>query len=77
VSLPSGVGTVSSLTPATLSGAPHSSTLMCAVSAATTADQRRVIADRLTTFAPVPLNTGKAWASGPKWRRKTSWSRSV
>ena len=58
VSLPSGVGTVSSLSPAIVSGAPPSSALMCAVSAQTTASHRAVSACSATTFAPVPLNTG-------------------
>ena len=58
VSLPSNVGMVSSLTPPTFSGAPHSSTWMCAVDVQTTAAQRVVIACSATTFAPVPLKTG-------------------
>lgn len=66
VSLPSGVGTVSSLRPPTRSGAPPSSTLMWADSAQITAPQRSVIAWRETTLAPVPLKTGKASAVGPK-----------
>lgn len=69
MSLPSGVGTVSSLSPAIRSGAPPSSTLMCAVSAQITAPQRSVRAWRAVTFAPVPLKTGKASAYGPKWLR--------
>ncbi len=77
VSLPWGVGTVSSFRPPTFSGAPHSSTWMCADSAQITASQRSVIACSATTFAPVPLKTGYADASLPKCSRKTSWSRSV
>ena len=64
VSLPSGVGTVSSLSPPIRSGAPHSSTLMCALSAHTTAPHRSVTACSATTFAPVPLKTGNASAVG-------------
>ena len=54
---PSGVGTVSSLLPSSRSGAPHSSTFRCAVSAQITAWYGR--ASRLipSTFAAVPLNT--------------------
>ncbi len=77
VSLPSGVGTVSSFRPPTRSGAPHSSTLMCALSAQITAPQRSVTAWRATTLAPVPLNTGNASAVGPKWLRTTFWRLSV
>ena len=58
VSLPSGVGTVSSLIPPSASGAPHSSTLRCALSAQINACCGRSIAASPTTLAPVPLNTG-------------------
>lgn len=71
VSLPSGVGTASSLRPAIRSGAPPSSTWMWALLAQITAPQRSVIAWRAVTFAPVPLKTGKASAYGPKWLRTT------
>ena len=66
VSLPSSVGTVSSLMPATRSGAPPSSTLMWAVDAAITAPQRGSIDCSPTTLAPVPLNTGNASTPSPK-----------
>ena len=66
VSLPSGVFTVRSLRPATRSGAAFSSVWMCAVVVQTTAPQRGSIDCRLSTFAPVPLNTGKASACSPK-----------
>ena len=77
VSLPSGVGTVSSLRPPIRSGAPPSSTLMCADSAQITAPQRSVSAWSAVTFAPVPLKTGKASAVGPKWLCMIRWRCSV
>lgn len=52
------MGTVRIFTPPIRSGAPPSSVLMCADSAAITAPQRGSIACRATTFAPVPLNVG-------------------
>ncbi len=58
VSLPSGVSTVSSFRPPIFSGAPHSSTLMCALAVAMTEPQRSDMAVRATTLAPVPLKTG-------------------
>jgi hypothetical protein len=58
VSFPSGVGTASIFTPATFSGAPHSSTCAWAVAVQIAASQRSVIAASATTFAPVPLNRG-------------------
>ncbi len=58
VSLPSGVGTVSSLSPPTRSGAPFSSVLMWAVSAQMTAPHRGSIDCSDSTLAPVPLKTG-------------------
>ena len=55
VSLPSGVGTVTSLEPRKRSGAPHSSTSMWAPSAQTTASKGRSIDWSPTTLVPVPL----------------------
>ena len=77
VSLPPGAGTGRSLKPPTRSGAPHSSTLMWAVEAQTTAPQRGTTEERPTTLAPVPLKTGYASACSPKFARTTSASRSV
>ena len=77
VSLPSGVGTVSSLSPETRSGAAFSSVWMCAVEVATTAPQRGSTLVSAVTFAPVPLNTGKASACSPKCCRMTSCRRAV
>ena len=77
VSLPSGVGTVSSLIPPMISGAPHSSTFRCALSAQITPCHGRSIERRPTTFAPVPLKTGKATASSPKCARTAVCSRAV
>lgn len=77
MSLPSGVGTVSSLRPPIRSGAPPSSTLMWADSAQITAPHRSVSAWSAVTLAPVPLNTGKASAVGPKWLCMTRWRWSV
>ncbi|KRB75172.1 hypothetical protein ASE03_14150 [Kitasatospora sp. Root187] len=68
---------MSSLSPAIFSGAPHSSTLMWADSAAITAPQRGSRACRATTLAPVPLKTGYASARSPKCLRNTSWRCSV
>jgi hypothetical protein len=42
-----------------------------------TASQRRVIACSATTFAPVPLKTGKASACDPKWSLTASASLAV
>ncbi len=56
-SLPCSVATVRSLTPAKRSGAPHSSTFRCAVSAQITASCGLVSASSERTFAPVPLKT--------------------
>jgi hypothetical protein len=58
VSLPSGAGTGISFSPATRSGAPHPSTLMCADCGQTTAPHRSHIACSPTTLAPLPLKTG-------------------
>ena len=77
VSFPSGVGTVSSLMPAIASGAPPSSTLRCALSAQTTPCHGRSIARSPTTFAAVPLKTGKPTAPAPKCSRTRSASRAV
>jgi hypothetical protein len=63
VSFPSSPGTVSSLTPAIASGAPHSSTFMCEVSVQITACQRRQAARIDSTLAALPLNTKNALAS--------------
>ena len=49
--------------PPTRSGAPFSSVLMCAVSAQITAPQRGSIDCSDSTFAPVPLKTGKTSTS--------------
>lgn len=59
------------------SGAPPSSTLMCADSAQITEPQRSVSAWRATTLAPVPLKTGNASALPPKWLWMTRWRWSV
>ena len=77
VSRASVVGTVSSLSPASFSGAPHSSTWMWAFSVQITASHRRVSACRETTLAPVPLKTGYACAVGPNCSRTTARNRSV
>ena len=77
MSLPSGVGMVSSLSPAIFSGAPPSSTWMWAVSAHTTAPQRLVSACNPVTLAPVPLNTGYVSVRGPKCSRMVSARRAV
>ena len=61
--------TVSSLTPASRSGAPHSSTCMCATSVQITASNGRVSASIEATLAPVPLKTKKARAPSPKCSR--------
>ena len=66
VSLPSGVGTVSSLRPVIRSGAPPSSVWMWAFALVTTAPQRGSRLVSAVTFAPVPLNTGNASARSPK-----------
>jgi hypothetical protein len=66
VSLPSGVSTVSSLSPDTRSGAAFSSVWMCAVDVATTAPHLGSMLVRPVTLAPVPLNTGHASACSPK-----------
>lgn len=71
------MATGSSLMPADFSGAPPSSTWMCAVSAQITAPQRGSMAWSPTTFAPVPLNIGHAVASLPKCWATTSWRRAV
>ncbi len=63
--------------PATRSGAPPSSVLMCAVVAQITAPQRGSIERRPVTFAPVPLKTGNASAPRPKCSPTTSCSRAV
>ena len=77
MSLPSGVSTASSFSPATRSGAPHSSTFRCAVEAQIAASYGRVSACSATTFAPVPLNTSAARASSPKCVRNSSPTRAV
>ena len=77
VSLPSGVVTVSSLSPETRSGAPASSVWMWAVSVAMTAPQRGSTLVSATTLAPVPLKTGKVSARSPKCSRTTSDRRAV
>ena len=62
-SLPSGVASVSSFTPAMRSGAAASSTCRWLVSGVTTHSQDRVSAPKDNTLAAVPLNTshGCAW----------------
>ncbi len=77
LSLPSGVGTVKSLRPLTRSGAPPSSVWMWAVPLAMTAPQRGMSAVRASTFAPVPLKTGKTSACSPNSARTTSVRRAV
>ena len=72
VSLPSGVGTARSFTPAIRSGAPHSSTFRCAVSGQITASWGRASAWSARTLAPVPLKTRNASACSPKCSRKRS-----
>ena len=75
VSLPSGVTTVSSLIPPITSGAPPSSTFRWAVSAHTTPCHGRSIERSPTTFAPVPLNTGKiSRVPNTCSERSRSWS---
>ena len=64
VSLPCSVATVSSLVPASRSGAPHSSTCMWATSVQITASNGRVRASIEATLAPVPLKTKKAAGVG-------------
>ncbi len=59
-----GRGDVDELAPARSSGAPHSSTWMCACAVQTTACQGRVSARSETTLAPVPFQTGKTAVSG-------------
>ncbi len=63
--------------PVKRSGAPHSSTLMCAVSAQTTAWKGRVTAASAETFAPVPPKTKKTSALSPKRSRKSRTAVSV
>ncbi len=63
--------------PADFSGAPPSSTWMCAVSAQITAPQRGSMDWRPTTLAPVPLNIGHTDAPSPKCPTITSCSRAV
>jgi len=65
VSLPCSVATVSSFTPAIDSGAPHSSTFRCALSAQITASHRRQAARSDRTLAAVPLKTKYVRASLP------------
>src|SRR5699024_1525003 len=77
VSLPSLVGTGNNLMEPMRSGAPPSSTLMCAVAAQITAPQRGNNACKPTTFAPVPLKTGYAVAVEPKCFTMTSSSNAV
>src|SRR5699024_154665 len=77
VSLPFSVAAPTILSPPTFSGAPVSSLLMCAEAAVITAAHRGRADWRARTFAPVPLKTGNAWASGPKWRVMISWTRAV
>ena len=75
VSFPSSCGTVNSFTPAIASGAPHSSTLMCAVSVQITAWYGRQVARMASTFAPLPLKTGNTRAASPNsWRNSASSS---
>jgi hypothetical protein len=76
-SLPSIVGTVSTLMPAIRSGAPASSTCACEVAGVMTASQRRHSAPRTSTFAAVPLKTGHGWALAPKCARSSSSARAV
>ncbi len=69
------MATVSSLTPAIASGAPHSSTLTCAVAAQITASHGRQTARIDSTLAAVPLNTKNARASPPNCsaKRASTW----
>ncbi len=76
-SLPSTDSALSSFTPAQRSGAPHSSTSMWAPATQTTASWGRVTASIASTFAAVPLKTGKPSAFGPKCSRITSSKRFV
>ena len=58
VSFASGVSTVSSVAPPLMNpGAPHSSTLMCAIAWQTIASVLRQIDASASEFAAVPLNT--------------------
>ena len=77
VSLPSGVGTVHNLRPASASGAPPSSVCTWARSVQITPARPRVSAASATTLAPVPLNIGNASARGPNSRRTASPSAAV
>ena len=72
-SRPSGVGSATSLEPRIRSGAPPSSTLMCATCEHTTASQGRGRQDwRAMRLAPVPLATSSGTLSGPKTSRSAS-----
>ena len=77
VSFPSGVATGISLLPRNRSGAPHSSTLMWALSAQMTASKGRRSDWSPTTLAPVPLKVKHTSASWPKCSRKSSMARGV
>ena len=65
VSLPSGVGTVSSFSPAIASGAAVSSIARWAVSGQITAWWGLAIARSAATLVPVPFSIGKIRACGP------------
>src|SRR5919199_3404801 len=77
VSLPSGVSSSTSLTPSSRSGAPHSSTAMCAVRAQTTCCHGARASPRPTTFAPVPLKTKATSACPPRCPRTAATARRV
>ena len=77
MSFPSGVGTVSSLLPSSRSGAPHSSTFRCAVSAQITASYERTSKLIPSTFAAVPLNTRYTPPRAPNRAASSRVTRSV
>ena len=76
-SLPSGVGSVSSLTPAMRSGAAASSMCRCDVSGVTTHSHVRVSAPSDRTLAAVPLKTIHGWACAPNCALISSLARAV
>ncbi len=66
-----------SLQPVKRSGAPHSSTLMCAVEAQTTASCGRMTEARPQTLAPVPPKTKKTSADTPNCSRNFATAAAV
>ncbi len=76
-SLAVGEGSVSSLAPTVLSGAPPSSTAMWAHSVHTTQSAGLAIVVNAMTLAPVPFQTRKVSVAGPKRSRKRASASSV